>query len=77
MPRLVKLHFLFLTIALFIAFILVPLEQMYFDHYPEEEIKQYYRDAFSFKSGESWKMVFTWFLGLSCGRLILKALAKH
>jgi len=77
MLRLIKIHILFLAIAMLIAFAMVPLDQMYFDHLPAEEVKQYYRDAFSFESGKAWKLVFTWFLGLSCGRLMLKALASN
>jgi hypothetical protein len=77
MLRLIKTHFLFLAIAVLIAFAIVPLDQMYFDHLPVEEVKQYYRNAFSFESGKAWKLVFTWFLGLSCGRLMLKALANN
>ena len=77
MIRLIKIHILFLAIAMLIAFVFVPLDQMYFDHLPVDEIKLYYRDAFNFESGKAWKLVFTWFLGLSCGRLMLKALASN
>lgn len=76
MLRLVKLHVLFFMIALLIAFVLIPLDQTYFRQVPLEEVKQYYQGAFNFSSGEAWKKVFTWFLGISCGRLILKALEK-
>jgi len=71
------LHVLFLAIALLVAFAVVPLEKMYFDGIPAEEIKQYYQDALAFKSGNAWKIVFTWFLGLSCGRLMLLALKNN
>ncbi|MGH1537238.1 MAG: low molecular weight protein-tyrosine-phosphatase [Gammaproteobacteria bacterium] len=74
MSRLVKLHVLFLFIALCIAFVLIPLDQFYFKDNSVEEIEQYYRDAISFSSGESWQIVFTWFLGLTCGRLIIRAI---
>ena len=77
MLHLFKIHVIFLVIALLIAFALIPIEQFYFGQYPVEEIKQYYRDAFSFESGKAWKIVFTWFLGLSCGRLMLRALARN
>jgi hypothetical protein len=76
MIQLIKLHILFLAVAVFIAFALIPLDLMYFEHYPAEDIKKYYRDALSFESGKAWKAVFTWFLGFSCGRLMLRALAK-
>jgi len=76
MVRLLKLHIIFLVIALLIAFVLYPLDLTYFQHKPMEEVEQYYSDAFNFSFGKAWKLVFTWFLGLSCGRLILKALAK-
>ena len=77
MSRLLRVHIIFLAIALIIAFALIPLEQFYFGEYPAEEIKQYYQDAFSFESGKAWKIVFTWFLGLSCGRLMLRAFARN
>ncbi len=76
MPRLIKLHLIFLAIAMFIAFAIVPLDQIFFNHQEAEKINQYYHDAFNFKSGEAWKIVFTWFLGLSCGRLMFKAITK-
>lgn len=75
--KVLLLHILFLTIALLIAFAFIPFEQMYFDKVPVEEIKQYYQDAFAFKSGKAWKIVFTWFLGLTCGRLMLRALSGN
>jgi len=71
------LHIIFLAVAMLMAFAIVPLEKMYFDGVPTQEVKQYYQDAFSFKSGNAWKIVFTWFLGLSCGRLMLKAITNN
>lgn len=67
---------MFFLVALFIAFALVPLDRIYFSHHPTEEIRKYYQDAISFQSGKAWKIVATWFIGLSCGRLMLKALTK-
>lgn len=75
--RLVLLHVLFLAIALLIAFALIPFDRLYFNNVPSEEIERYYQDALSFKSLDAWKKVFTWFLGLTCGRLILRALSKN
>lgn len=75
--KFILLHVLFLAIALFIAFALIPFDHWYFDNVPSEDIKQYYQNAFSFKSDNAWKIVFTWFLGLSCGRLIIRALSKN
>ena len=75
MPKLIKIHLIFFMIAMFIAFVLIPFDHYYFDHLPIEEIKKYYRGAFDFSSTDSWKFVFTWFLGLSCGRLMLKAIS--
>jgi len=77
MLRFFKIHFIFLVIALLIAFVLIPLEQLYVNNLPVEEVRKYYSDAFSFKSGKAWKLVFTWFLGLTCGRIMLRALAKN
>ena len=75
--KIILLHVLFLAIALLVAFVLIPFDHLYFDKVPGDEIKQYYQDAFSFKSGDAWKIVFTWFLGLTCGRLMLKALSNN
>ena len=75
--KFILLHVLFLVIALLIAFAVVPLDKMYFDKVPVEEINQYYNDAFAFKTANAWKIVFTWFLGLTCGRLIIRALSKN
>jgi len=75
MPRLIKLHLIFLTIALLIAFLLIPVDQYFFENLSVDDVKKYYREAFNFSSAEAWKKVFTWFLGLTCGRLMLKALS--
>ncbi|MFK7815809.1 MAG: hypothetical protein AB8B92_05685 [Gammaproteobacteria bacterium] len=77
MVRFFTLHIIFLIVALLIAFALVPLEQLYLKDLPVEEVKKYYSDALSFESAKAWKLVFTWFLGLSCGRIMLRALAKN
>ncbi len=76
MHRLLILHFIFLIIALLIAFVLVPLDLLYLDKAPMEEIESYYRNAVTFEKPRVWGIVSSWFLGLSCGRLILKALAR-
>jgi len=75
--KFILLHVVFILVALTIAFVLVPFDQFYFDKAPVEEIKQYYQDALNFKSNKAWKIVFTWFLGLSCGRLIVRALNNN
>ena len=62
--------------ALVIAFILVPIDLMYFEKVPTEEINNYYQSAITLELSKAWKIVFTWFLGLSCGRLMIKALMK-
>jgi hypothetical protein len=77
MVRFLIIHLVFLLIALLIAFAFIPLEQLYINDLPVEEVKKYYSDALSFKSGKAWKLVFTWFLGLTCGRIMLRALAKN
>lgn len=76
MLRLLKIHFIFLIVALVIAFILVPIDLMYFEKVPTEEINNYYQSAITLELSKAWKIVFTWFLGLSCGRLMIKALMK-
>ena len=74
MRRLIIIHIILLVIALFITFALVPLDRVYFKNIPTAEITQYYENALAFKSGEAWKIAFTWFLGLTCGRIMVKAL---
>ncbi len=76
MKRLLVVHFIFLIIALFIAFVFIPLEKFYFGKAPSGWLESYYRDALTFGSYKAWSSVFTWFLGLSCGRLIFKAFMK-
>lgn len=76
MRRLILAHIIFLLVALFIAFGLVPFDRVMFNNVPTVEISEYYENALTFKSGEAWKKVFSWFLGLSCGRLMIKALMK-
>ena len=76
MRRLILVHIIFLLVALFIAFGLVPFDRMMFNNVPNAEISEYYDNALTFRSGEAWKKVFTWFLGLSCARIMLKALMK-
>ncbi len=75
--KIILLHVLFLVLALFVAFALIPFDHWYFDKVPGEEIKQYYKDAFTFASAGAWKIVFTWFLGFTCGRLMLRALSNN
>ena len=74
MLRLVKIHAIFLVIALFIAFALVPADLWYFDKASDQEISSYYNGAISLENLKAWKIVFIWFLGLTCGRLIIRAL---
>ena len=76
MRRLILVHIILLFVALFIAFGLVPFDRMMFNNIPTAEISEYYENALTFKSGEAWKKVFIWFIGLSCGRLMIKALMK-
>ena len=75
--KFIVLHIIFLIVAMLIAFALVPLDMHFFEKLPAEEVKQYYQDALSFKSMKAWKIIFTWFLGLSCGRLIVRALNNN
>ena len=76
MRRLLIIHFIFLIVALLIAFALVPADLMYFDKSTDEEISNYYRGAITFKNLKAWGITFTWFLGLTCGRLIVRALMR-
>lgn len=76
MRRLLVIHLIFLGVALVIAFALVPADLLYFDKVPDKEVEAYYRDAMELKFSDAWEVVFTWFLGLTCGRLMLKALLR-
>ena len=74
MRNLIWIHFCLLLIALFISFALVPIDRVYFKNISTIEIIEYYENAFALKSGEAWQTAFTWFLGLACGRIMVKAL---
>ena len=76
MLRLLKIHSIFLVVALVIAFVLVPLDMSYFREATDEEISLYFNGAFTFEYIKAWKIAFTWFIGLICGRLIILALRK-
>ena len=76
MKRLLVVHLIFLMIALLIAFVFIPLERFYFGKVPPGWLESYYHDALTFGSYKAWSSVFTWFLGLSCGRLIFKAFTR-
>ena len=76
MLRLVKIHIIFLIVALIIAFALVPIDMLYMRNLPEDELSSYFNGAFNLENTKAWKIVFTWFLGLSCGRLMLRALMR-
>jgi len=72
--KVILLHVLFFVIGLFVAFALIPFDQMVFENYPVDAIKQDYQDAFALKSGKAWKIVYFWFIGLTCARLMVRAL---
>ena len=76
MQRLLIIHFIFLIVALLIAFAVVPADLMYFNKSTDEEISNYYYGAITFENFKAWGIAFTWFLGLTCGRLIFRALMK-
>ena len=77
MLRLVKIHIIFLLIAILIAYVLVPADWYYFEKLSAEEITDYYKNTFSFtQKSNPLKILITWFIGLSCGRLLIKALRK-
>ena len=71
-----KIHLIFLVISLLIAFALIPADQFYFSNIHAQEIKDYYYDEMAFEKTKAWKIVFTWFLGLTGGRLMIRALNK-
>ncbi len=76
MQRLIKIHLVFLGVSLIIAFLLVPADMLYLNKVQSGEVKAYYQSAKNLEFSDAWKIAFTWFLGLTCGRLILKALFR-
>ena len=74
MRTFLKIHLLFFIIALIIAFILFPIEMLFFEGASNEDIQRYYQDAITLEKLNAWKICITWFIGLTCGRLILRAL---
>ena len=74
MRAFIKIHLIFFTIALMIAFILFPIEMLFFEGASNEDIQTYYQDAITLEKLNAWKIFFTWFIGLTCGRFILRAL---
>ena len=77
MLRLLKIHLIFLVIALAIAFIFVPLDMSYFREATDEEVSLYLNGAFTLEYIKAWKIAFTWFVGLTCGRLMIRALMSN
>ena len=76
MQRLIKIHLVFLGVSLIIAFLLVPADMLFLNKVQTGEIRAYYQSAKNLEFSNAWKIAFTWFLGLTCGRLILKALFR-
>ena len=76
MLRLLKIHLIFLVVALVIAFVLVPLDMSYFREVPDEEISMYFNGAITLEYIKAWKIAFTWFVGLACGRFMIRALMR-
>ena len=76
MNKLLRIHLILLFVALFITFALYPFDQIYFKSVPKPEIEQYYTDALNFNFSKAWKIFITWFVGLSCGRLMIRALTR-
>ena len=70
----IKIHLIFIVIAFLIAFILFPMEMLFFEGASNEDIWAYYQNAITLEKTNAWKILFTWFLGLTCGRLIIRAL---
>ena len=71
----IKRVFLFLIIALVIAFGLIPLYEVSVGGVPFEHLKQRIMDNINFISVDIWKQVFIFYLALWCGKAILWALA--
>jgi len=66
---------LFLLIALVIAFLLIPIYEVFVGGVPFEYMKQRIIDNIQFVSFDIWKQVFIFYLALWCGKAILWALA--
>jgi len=72
--QLVKIHLVLLVVALIITFVLFPVDMLFFDGASNDDVQAYYKNAVTFEKMNAWKIFFTWFLGLTCGRLIVRAL---
>lgn len=75
MVILFKRAFIFLVIALLIAFVLVPLYEVFVGGVPTEYMKKHIIENVNFISLDIWKQVFIFYLALWCGKAILWALA--
>ncbi len=75
MALFIKRLFLFLVIALFIPFVLIPLYDVSVGGVPFDYMKQHIIDNINFVSVDIWKQVFLFYLALWCGLAILWALA--
>ena len=71
----IKRVFVFLLIALFISFVLIPAYEVIIGGQLYDNVKQHIIDNLNFDSLEIWKRVFIFYLALWCGKAILWALA--
>ncbi len=74
MKQLVKIHLVLLVVALIITFVLFPVDMLFFEGASNDDVQAYYKNAVTLEKMNAWKIFFTWFLGLTCGRLIVRAL---
>ena len=74
MSTFLKRIFIFLIVALVIAFVLIPLYEVFVGGIPFAHMKHRIIDNINFTSLEIWKQVFIFYLALWCGKAILWAL---
>jgi len=72
--QLIKIHLILLVVALIITFVLFPVDMLFFEGASNDDVQAYYKNAVTFVELNAWKICLPWFLGLTCGRLIVRAL---
>ena len=70
-----KRSLIFLFIALMIGFVIIPAYEYFFGGVDLVQLTEQIKKNLAFESFRIWKRVFTFFLGLWCGKAILWSLS--
>ena len=71
----IKRSLIFFFIASMIAFVIIPAYEYFIGGVHLKDLREEYVRNLNFASTEMWKRLFTFFLGLWCGKAILWALS--